>query len=261
MTQRATEVSGAGASALRRVLPMDQLPEATASALQQMCRIRSFAAGATVVHAGEMQNSLAFVARGILRMQKTLQDGRQHIVGLLFEGDMFGRLFDGPPLFDVETATHSDLCILPRARFEALLLESPELDQVVMRSLLHDLDRARDWLLVVANGKIAARLAGFLVMLCARLPSGCASSASEAGLTELDIPIARVDLANLLGTRVESISRAFHALDAAGLIEIHRPDLVAVRDIEGLHEEAGGDLTSFRIASGERLPPTRTGRV
>jgi CRP/FNR family transcriptional regulator len=227
---------------------LQSLPPRTVDALEAMCRRRRYDAMGIVVHAGEPQEHIGFVRSGVLRMQKTLADGRQHIVGLLVAGDMFGRVYDGPQAFDIEAATKSEVCLFPRPQFEALLPRAPELDRIVMLSMLHDLDRARDWLMVVANQRITSRLAGFLLMLCTRLGGIGAFLRQRDEALQVTIPISRVDLAHLLGTRVESISRAFHALDDSGAIAILRPDLVELTDVDALCEEAGGDFPDPRAS-------------
>ena len=241
-------IDGSGERCLVGLPHLEGLPSATVQALEAMCRRRRYGSMEIVVHAGERQEHIGFVRSGVLRMQKTLADGRQHIVGLLFAGDMFGRVYDGPQGFDIEAAVDSEVCLFPRQKFEALLPEAPELDRVVMLSMLHDLDRARDWLLVVANQRITSRLAGFLLMLCTRLGGLDSFARRTDEKLRVQIPISRVDLAHLLGTRVESISRAFHALDDAGAIAILRPDLVEVTDPPALCDEAGGDFPDPRAS-------------
>ncbi|MDP2063774.1 MAG: cyclic nucleotide-binding domain-containing protein, partial [Phaeovulum sp.] len=56
---------------------------------------RTVLAGETVVAVGERSRYLGYVLDGILGMKKVLPDGRTHIIGLLTEADMFGRVLDG----------------------------------------------------------------------------------------------------------------------------------------------------------------------
>jgi len=233
--------SGRPACNLWKLPQMAYLPAEMRDALQGICRSRSYTRGATIVHAGQNSDTVGFVFEGILRMQKTLADGRQHIVGLLFQGDMFGRVFDGPAIFDLEAATDVRLCMLERGPFEKLLSTSPELDRLVLLNMLNELDRARDWLLVLANPRITSRVAGFLLMLCTKLGNVEGVLRSRGGRVEVGIPIGRTDLAHLLGTRHESISRAFHALADAGTIAIVKPDLVEILDFDELCAEAGDE--------------------
>jgi CRP/FNR family transcriptional regulator, anaerobic regulatory protein len=211
----------------------------TRAELAALCRLRGYRAGQTVVPDGEPSAYVGFVKTGFLRMQKTSSDGRQHIVGLLVEGDMFGQIFSGPNNFAIEAATSAEICAFQRAPFEALLERSPGLERLVFLNILNELDRTRDWMVILSGQKVTGRLAGFLIVMCSRYSEvDHVLTEGEEGL-EVKIPISRIDLAHLLGTRPESISRAFHALADAGDIRILRPDLVRITDLEALAAHAG----------------------
>lgn len=213
----------------------------TKATLDAMSRVHAYHAGQTVVGEDESMGFVGCVTSGVLRMQKTLPDGRQHIVGLLVEGDMFGRIFDGSGEFSIEAATDVEFRAFPRAGFEQLVMRSPDLERVVLLNMLNELDRARDWMIILSNQKIASRIAGFLLLMRSRL-SGIDHLVEDArDGTEVRIPISREDLANLLGTRPESISRAFHALQDEGDIRIVEPNRILVRDFTALAGRVGED--------------------
>lgn len=228
--------------ALARHAGFDGLPDETLQELARICRVRRYAPGQLVAEAGEELDFIGCVQSGILRMQKTLADGRVHIVGLLVEGDMFGRLHVGPPTIAIEAATGAEVCAFRRGPFESLLARSPELDRVMLLNVLSELDRAREWLIILSTPRVKSRVAGFLLLMCARYAGVEHVLRRTNGEVEVRIPIDRTDLAHLLGTRAESISRAFHALADDGSIALKRPDLVAIRDLDALAAEAGEDL-------------------
>lgn len=227
-------------SSLFEAIPdLADLPEAIRKELNQIFQIQKIEAGQVVADAGDPFELIGFVTDGILRMQKTLPDGRQHVVGLLVTGDMFGRVFDGPMQFAIEAATDTTVYTFRRAPFEALLSRSPELDRIILIHFLTEIDCTRNWMVVLSNPRVRGRLAGFLLMLCNRFRGVDHLFGSMNGRLTIKIPISRADVAHFLGARPESISRAFHALADDGLIDIIRPDLVAVSNIEDLAEEAG----------------------
>jgi CRP-like cAMP-binding protein len=131
-----------------------QLRPETRDALEAMCRVKSYHANQTVTYAQEKPDFIGCVLTGILRIQKTLADGREHIVGLLVEGDVFGRVFDGAAEFSIEAATDTEICAFPRAEFEALLFQSPDLERAVLLNITNELDRAREWLIILSNHKM-----------------------------------------------------------------------------------------------------------
>ncbi|WP_172960976.1 Crp/Fnr family transcriptional regulator [Oceaniglobus roseus] len=240
MQETPREAAGSKSSANLRLLPgFDELPEPILKELQAIVVRRSFEAGQTVVEADAPSRFTCIVRTGILRMQKDLPDGRQHIVGILVEGDLFGRVFNGNMHFSIEAATDAEILAFPRAAFEALLLRSPELDRLLLLHLLSELDRARDWMIILANPKVRGRLAGLLLLLCTRLQTVDHLVTVSGRAVRVRIPLSRPDVAHLLGTRVESVSRALHALADDGLLDIVRPDLLEIRNLQALTEEAG----------------------
>lgn len=211
-----------------------QLRPETRDALEAMCRVKSYHANQTVTYAQEKPDFIGCVLTGILRIQKTLADGREHIVGLLVEGDVFGRVFDGAAEFSIEAATDTEICAFPRAEFEALLFQSPDLERAVLLNITNELDRAREWLIILSNHKIVGRIAGFLLLMCSRFRDiDHILQPSPEGI-EVKIPISRDDLAHLLGTRPESISRSLHSLGDQGIIEILASDRMLIRDTKAL---------------------------
>nr|WP_245823110.1 Crp/Fnr family transcriptional regulator [Antarctobacter heliothermus] len=209
--------------------------------MRSICTLRRYTAGQAIAEAGEEPGFVGCVQHGVLRMQKTLQDGRQHIVGLLVEGDMFGRVLGGTLDVAIEAATDAEVCAFRRAPFETLLAQSPELDRLVLVSVLTELDRARDWMIILGTPRIRERLAGFLLVLCTRFATTDNLLRARGTALDVVVPINRTDLAHLLGTRPESISRAFHALADTGCITLRKPDLIGILDLEALAAEAGED--------------------
>lgn len=204
-----------------------------------MCRQKNFAAGATVAHEQKKLDFIGCVNNGILRMRKSLPDGREHIVGLLVEGDMFGRVFDGPVHFAIEAATETEISIFPRKAFENLLTRAPDLERMVLLNIMNELDAAREWMLILSNQRTVERLAGFLLVLCRRLAKAAELTASKRGPVVVHVPVSRTDVAQFLGTRQESVSRAFHALSDEGLIHMNSPYDIEIRDLNALIDLSG----------------------
>lgn len=235
--------TSSGPDALARLRGFSALSEATLRELRSIRRLKFFSAGQIVVDEGEECAFIGCVHDGFLRMQKTLADGRQQIVGLLVEGDMFGQAFAPRQHFAIEAATDAEVWAFQRAPFEALLLRAPDLERAVMLNILNELDRARDWMVIISGTKVTGKLAGFLLVMCSTfadvdhiLRLGC-----NGACAEIKIPLGRTDLAHLLGARPETLSRAFHKLQDAGDIEILNPDLIRVLNMVALTEKAGDD--------------------
>ena len=225
--------------ALKSITNFTTLPDAVMQDLSNICVRRQYRAGQTITEIDGTWDCIGIVGDGILRMQKGMLDGRQHIVGLLVEGDMFGCVFNETLRFSVEAATDAEVYTFRRKPFEDMLLRTPELDKLLLLNVLSELDRARDWMIILANPKIRGRLAGFLLLLCTRFQAVDHLITVVDRAIRIRIPLSRPDIAHLLGTRVESVSRALHALADDGILKILRPDFIEVQQIEVLSVEAG----------------------
>ncbi|SNT43009.1 CRP/FNR family transcriptional regulator, anaerobic regulatory protein [[Luteovulum] sphaeroides subsp. megalophilum] len=196
-------------TSLRRHL--GELSAEVREALLRIGAIRRVAAGAVVMEDNSPCDELGYILEGTLAMVKHLRDGRRHIIGLLVPTDFFGRLFDGPATFSVEAIGEARLLSFPRAPFEALLGQEPDLERLFMVHLLDELDAAREWLLLMNGPKVVQRVASFLLILLRRMADNASS--------EVVLPLARKDLAHYLGARPETLSRAFASLARQGAIE------------------------------------------
>lgn len=207
--------------------------------IERLGRIRTFRAGETIVNEGEPMDFAGRVASGVLRLQSTMSDGRQQIVGLLFPPDTFGRVFSGTGRFAIEAATDASICSFERRQLEALLSEHPELEHQMLLAALDQLDRTRDWILILGAPSVQGRLAGFLLLLNRR------QDAQSAGLVRIGnpdlvrIPICRRDVAACLGTTVESLCRTFGRMEEEKVIRKLGRNQIAIVDKQKLMDMFG----------------------
>ena len=239
MTQKQSDTHASNPTCGNYPMPeFGPLQDAILEELQSACQVRRYEQGQAVVRASEQTQTICIVRSGILRMQKTLPDGRQHMVGLMVRGDILGHMFDQRLCYDIEAAVPADLVTFSRHTFEDILARSPELDRILQKSLQTELDRTRDWLAVLACPTVRGRIVRFLLVICANFSQIEDLFSTRGGQIKIRIPISRLDLAHLLGTRPESISRGLHALVDDGIIDLPQPNMVHVLDFGLLVEEA-----------------------
>ena len=218
---------------------LDMLAPEVRRDLLASARYEDIAAGAVVVPEGRCSSRVGYVLDGALGMQKTLSDGRTHLIGLLVPTDMFGRIFAGPPTHDLVALSDSRIFTFDRPTFERAMSSSPDVERRFLVSLLDELDAAREWILLLGGHRVTERVASFLLVMLRRCQRNAESG--ECGPV-VRIPISRRDLAHHLGARPESISRAFHHLAKLGAIGIEDASTVRILDVEALVDHSGGDL-------------------
>ncbi|WP_127903609.1 Crp/Fnr family transcriptional regulator [Solirhodobacter olei] len=224
---------------------LEAFPEPLRDRLTAELKRVAMAEGTVLVEDGDTPSQIGYVLSGLLGMTKHLPDGRRHIIGLLAPTDMYGRFHEQQFSHRIEALAPSEVLTCPRDLFETLLREAPAAERLFLIDMLDELDAAREWLLVLGGPKVVQRVASFLLVLSRRkLRARGRDAAAHDQPLNLRLDIRRADLAQYLGARAESLSRAFHELAEAGAIRINDPYDFDVTDLEGLAYFAGHDLAA-----------------
>lgn len=159
---------------------------------------------------------LGFVLSGYLRLQSHGVDGQRHILSVFRKGDLVGEPPGRRSTYPLETCTETVLCRVDPRGFEHLLAASPDLRRTVYLLCLAKRDQTR-WL-IWALGMLSAeeRLCAFLSNALSDMPFD--RRADGTGVLTVDLP--RRDMADLLRTSVESISRITNRMHDAGVLRI-----------------------------------------
>lgn len=193
------------------------------------------------------------VVSGVLRLQKTLQDGRQQIVGLLLPGDMFGRVFFETSNVSIEAASGAMLCCYNRTDFEALLVRFPELEHRMLLSVLDTLDVAQEWMLLLGCQSVMERVTTFLLIIRRRASGPWRTRPNGEAGASVSVPISRRDMAAYLSTTVESISRTVQDLARQEVIRIIDPHCFEILDESRLLRLSGRDEADWESSREKRV--------
>jgi CRP-like cAMP-binding protein len=153
------------------------------------------------------------VADGKVKIYKTSADGKEQILHIYGPGHPFGEV----PVFsgnrfpaNAQALEKSRLFFFPRKDFIQLIASHPSLALNMLAVLSM---RLRQFTVQVENlslKEVPARLASYLVYL----------SIEQAGATVVDLPISKGQLASLLGTIPETLSRIFNKMGQLHLISV-----------------------------------------
>ena len=178
--------------------------------LLSTARNRVHARGETLFLEGE--NALGFyvVTSGRVKVYKLSPEGREQILRLMSKGESIGEVpvFAGGtyPAY-AEAMEKTETLFFPREAFIDLIGKVPGLSRnmiaVLARRLLHFTRMVED----LSLKEVPGRLAAYLLL-----------RSEEAETVELDI--SKVQLANLMGTTPETVSRMFARMSGNGLIRV-----------------------------------------
>lgn len=196
------------------------------------------------LHDGDAETDFVGVlVGGYLRTAHYSQDGTRRLLNLYMPGDLIGPRGDGRDDVVIETATDVKVCRFDGATFRRAFDGDASLRDLVYEQIRGRTDRLRRLALSLGSARPEGRLLGFLAaathyMPWERLPSG-------GGILTMVLP--RRDIADLLGTTVESISRITQHLGRRGVIRILDPyhfELPAPQCLERLAEHPGASCAS-----------------
>ncbi|RUW04141.1 MULTISPECIES: Crp/Fnr family transcriptional regulator [unclassified Mesorhizobium] len=192
--------------------------------------------GAELMGDAEVVERYSNVLSGVVKLTKSLSDGRQQIVGLQFAPDFLGRPFKSESAINAEAATEVSLCSFPRTVIERMMRVSPGFEHRLLKQALNDLDEARDWMVALGRKTASERVASFLLMIARNIEPASDPAARSASF---DLPLTRADIADFLGLTIETVSRQLTRLRTDDVIRIESNRHVTVDSLSRLQQRCG----------------------
>lgn len=196
-------------------------------------RHRTLAAGELLFAAGD-DSACATLISGALKQVRTDADGVERIVALIHPAGFVGELFAPVDGCEVRALTDARLCLFPRAAYARMVEDNPRLAMGVARRALKASAESRALLDLIGRRRTAARVAGLLLAL-----ADAAGKEPCQPAQRFDLPLSRGDMAALLGTTIETVSRQLGALESKALIKREGRRTLVVSDPAGLAALAG----------------------
>lgn len=190
--------------------------------------------GQVIFYQGNPCLGIYCIETGTVAIRKTDANGNSVLVRLAHEGQTLGyRTYfaGGGYSASSEALTESRICFIDRAGVRKLLDANPTVGLGFLRRIAEDLRHSEDARLAAASLSVRARVAHLLLVLKDR----CAT-VNDDGTLVIELPLARQDIAAMLGTRPETIARTTRAMEADGVAEF-RGRNVLVPDLDTLLDE------------------------
>jgi CRP/FNR family transcriptional regulator len=216
--------------------------------LLQISRRKTVSAHHVIFRDGDEADHYFNILSGIVKLVKTLADGQQHIVGLIYPPGFMGQTLNTRHSYSAESATEVELCCFPRAPFDTFLKSHPELERQIFIMTVRELDICRDWTLLLGRKCSYERVAGFLLMMARRIPQTDSAGANSA---HFELPFTRAEMADYLGLTLETVSRQFSQLKRKRLIALPSSRDITIPDIELLSAVAQIETCSEAFDEGQ----------
>lgn len=191
---------------------------------------KKYLKGKMIFTEGDDGTGFYIVAKGRVKVFKVSPEGKEHILHIVTPGETFGQVavYAGRSFpASSEAITKSHLLFIPRIAFVELIADNPSLALKMLAVLSL---RLREFTVQIENlslKEVPGRLAAYLIYL-----------ADEQKTEEqISLPISKGQLAGLLGTVPETLSRIFTKISSLNLIKVNGRKITLI-DRTGLDDLA-----------------------
>ena len=172
--------------------------------LAEVARLHLFRRGETVFSEGDPPEHFCTVVKGRVKVFKMTPAGKDVILEIFGAGDPLGAVaaYDGQPFPASAVAIEdSQVLLVPRAAFFALLERHPTLVRGLLSGLTHRLTELTFRLAELTGGRVEPRFARLFLKLAQE------QGRPERGGTFVPVALSRQELADMTGTTIETSIR------------------------------------------------------
>ena len=206
------------------------LTEADVAILGDRLGTATFAKGELVYSPFDSGDAVYLVTDGRVCLYRSGADGRQFTLAMVDAGSAFGHVaLLHAPTYDAyaEAMTETVVRVIQVADLERVVAHHPQVAVNLLRALAGRLHEAEDQLEALAFDGVSKRLAAKLLELMDRY-----GRVTPNGI-RIDERFTHMQLAEMIGTSRETLTKVINELRDAGLIDV-RDRMVWVLDVAGL---------------------------
>eukprot|EP01037_Dinobryon_pediforme_P006199 gene6199-6266_t len=197
------------------------------AALHSIATTTHFAPHSSIFNQGDEASRVFIISKGVVRVSKSLSDGRRQVNSFAFPGDFIGLAPGNVHAVNADSIGEVVACQISRRQFSQMLDANPALLKVIHSASLNELSTAQEQLASVGRHSAHERVATLLVNLRNRWRAIDNSSHYVA------LPMTRADIADYCGLSVESVSRTLAELARQKIIVIV-PNGIRILNIAGI---------------------------
>jgi CRP/FNR family transcriptional regulator len=165
---------------------------------------------------GDPSDWFYLVAKGMVKVVKHSQAGKDIILEVISPGDVFGgvAVLDKKPFPASALAMESvDVIRISRGNLFRIMEEHPHLRLTIVKSFSDRLRNAHETLKNIATERVEKRIASLLLKLAEKAGS------EEEGFRKIDFPLTRQEIAEMVGTTVETCIRSISKFQKQGFVK------------------------------------------
>jgi CRP/FNR family transcriptional regulator, cyclic AMP receptor protein len=226
--------------ALGVITEFKQLPTTTLAALSQKCCWRRYAVDEVVLHYQDHDTAVHFIVQGSLRLTHYASSGHEVLLGDFSTGDMLGELaaIDGQERSATALAKSTTLLAsMPAKEFLAFVQNDATLCLALLKRLTSQVRRLTQRVFDFSTLSVRSRVHTALWRMAKE-------QISIDNTTKISPSPTHADLANLISTHREAVTRELNAMAKERVIARERKDLLIlnVSRLREMAQEACGNI-------------------
>jgi len=201
--------------------------------LAHIVQVKEFGKNQFVFAEGDDGVGFYVIASGRVKIYKMSPEGKEQILHILGPGEEFAEVavFSGAHYpANADTLSKATLFFFPKEAFIKLISSNPALAMNMLAALSLRLKQFSHMIEALSLKEVPGRLAAHLLYL----------SDAKGGLDELQLDMAKVQLASLLGTIPETLSRILSKMNKQKLIH-SSGSIIQIIDRQSLEDLADGE--------------------
>lgn len=225
---------------LKNTQLFEDLSDAELEQVSKITPYRHYEAGEAIYRMEDPADALYFVRDGMVKVSMYFPNGKEMILGLLGQYDIFGELLLLPSERrpnQAEAVTDTTLIAMPEDDFQTLLQKHPRIAMKFIQVMSTRLWQAQQWQAEVGAFDAPARLANLLLRLANDF-----GQPSERGVV-VDLGLTQNDYAKMIGATRETVSHCLAQLLEFGAVRRRRtPISVDIGRLEAYLENQNQEI-------------------
>ncbi|MBX5436417.1 MAG: Crp/Fnr family transcriptional regulator [Alicyclobacillaceae bacterium] len=216
-----------GLETLREIELFRDLTDSELRQIHALAVERRYHRGEYVFMEGDDREAVFFIRRGLIKVLKVDEEGREHIVSILGAGQMFphvGFFQEGPYPATAQAMESSILLSIRTSQFDTLLTEHPDIARKVMRvmgqKILQLQAKLQELAVYDSRQRVEALIRHFVEEHGTRQPDG----------VHLKLPVTHGEMAQMIGMTRESVNRIWNQLRREGVLSGERDEWIVHLD-------------------------------
>ena len=208
------------------------LPKTEEHAANDLAQVRVISVGQNLFYEGDDADYIYEILSGVTRSSKILSDGRRQVLNFGHSGEIMGLSHDRQYHCDCDAISDVRVRVHHKNAFKSDMTRDPDFCVQLLKLAAAEVNFMQEHFIMLGRKSTMEKLASFLVTIMDR------QSERHGEARCFNLPMNRLDIADFLGTTIETVSRNLTKLRKLGVIDLPSSQQVCVRNVGALRNLA-----------------------